>query len=73
MHLLLNAELGLLQEHGARLVATSAEHEVLEQDAAYWARALKCASAQEVLHEQHAFREACSYFARACQAWFDCL
>ena len=27
----------------------------------------------QALHEQHAFREAYSYFARACQAWFDCL
>ena len=73
MHLLLDAQPGLPQEREARLAEASAEHEVLEQDAACWARALKCASAQEALHEQHAFREACSYFARACQAWFDCL
>lgn len=73
MHLFLNAELGLPQEREARLAEASAEHEALEQDAACWARALKPAWVQEAPHEQHAFREVCSYFARACQAWFDCL
>ena len=73
MHLLLNAESGLPQEREALLAEASAEHEAFEQDATCWAWTLKCASAQEELHEQHAFREACSYFARACQAWFDCL
>jgi len=71
--LLLDAQPGLPQEHGARLAEASAEHGALERDAACWARALKCAWTQEALHEQHAFREAYSYFARACQAWFDCL
>lgn len=73
MHLLLNAESGLPQERGARLAEASAEHEALEQDATCWAWTLRRAWAQEALHEQHAFREAYSYFARACQAWFDCL
>lgn len=68
MLLPLNAEPDLPRERAGRLVEASAEHEVLEQDAAWWAWLLKRASAQEALHEQHAFREACSYFARACQA-----
>lgn len=62
MHLLLDAQPGLPQEREARLAEASAEHEVLRR-----------AWAQEALHEQHAFREAYSYFARACQTWFDCL
>ena len=62
MHLLLDAQPGLPQEREARLAETSAEHEVLRR-----------AWAQKALHEQHAFREAYSYFARACQTWFDCL
>lgn len=57
-----------LQERGTQLVEASAEDEGLERDAAYWAQARKCALAQKELHEQHAFREACLYFARACPA-----
>ena len=71
MRLLLDAELGLPQEREARLAEASAEHEALEQDAACWTRVLRRAWRQKVPHEQHAFREAYSYFARACQAWFD--
>jgi len=68
MLLLLNAEPDLPRERAAQLIGASAGHEVLEQDAAWWTWSLKRASAQEALHEQHAFRGACSYFARACQA-----
>lgn len=67
MLLPLNAESDLPRERAGQLVEVSAEHEVLEQNAAWLAWSLKRASAQEVLHEQHAFRGACLYFARACQ------